>query len=345
MNIESTVLSICDNMSTSLTPEQMSLLKDTLFVNLHDVSIQNKDTDLIIQDARSEEDKIVEYFYASKLITGRQPSTLQQYMREIKNLKQACGKPLVDITSVDIKWYFGMCRLKRNNSLMTLRNKRNYLNTFYSFLQREGFIKENPVEKVEPIKLDKRLKQAFSVEDLEKMREACTDDLRGRALIEFLLCTGVRVGELCSLDVKDINLNKMEFTVIGKGNKQRICYLNEMGSYHLSKYLEWRLNREKISRIELNERPLFVSLAQPYSRLSKRAIERILTKIGEKAEVPNVHPHRFRRTYASILAVRGCPIQDLKVLMGHSNIDTTTVYCDIKQENINISYRKYNTDI
>ena len=105
------------------------------------------------------------------------------------------------------------------------------------------------------------------------------------------------------------------------------------------------MNKEKISRIELNERPLFVSLAQPYSRLSKRAIERTLAKIGEKAEVPNVYPHRFRRTYASILAIRGCPIQDLKILMGHSNVNTTTVYCDIKQENINISYRKYNTDI
>lgn len=284
---------------------------------------------------------MLDYFKASKVISGRSTGTIEQYVREIRFLRETCGKSIKDITSMDIRWYFGVCRTKRGNSMTTIQNRRRYLNSFFGFLAREGFTASNPVERIEPMKVGQRLKKAFSTEELERLRGACGANFRDRALMEFLLSTGVRVSELCSLNVRDINIGKLDFCVIGKGDKQRQCYINETGCFYLLRYLDWRMETEGKTKAELMDEPLFAGTRAPYGRLSKRGVEKALAAMGKAARVENVHPHRFRRTYASTLAAHGCPIQDLRVLMGHTNVDTTMIYCDIKQENINLSYRKY----
>ena len=340
MTLEKLLLSVCEEMATRLDEEQLAYLKDTLFIKFHGKELRENSTALQTT-IDAEEQRLMDFFRASKIISGRQASTIEQYTREISALRNACGKSLLDIGSVDIRWYFGMCRTKRGNSMSTVQSKRRYLNSFYAFLVREGFIQQNPVEKIEAMKVEKRLKHAFTARDLEKLRVACGTNYRNRALMEFLLGSGLRVSELCSLDVKDIDFSKLEFTVIGKGNKQRRCYLNETGCFYLIQYLDWRAEREKLSREELLNRPLFAGTTVPYARITKRGIEKALAALGEAAGVENVHPHRFRRTYASSLAARGCPLQDLRVLMGHSNVETTLVYCDVKDDAVSMSYQKY----
>ena len=340
MTIESVILSVCEEMVEDLSPEQMTRLKDVLFMKFHGIQIKEECTS--VQTAMDEEEeKLIDYFKASKAISGRQLSTIEQYVHEINFLRQATGKKLTEITSMDLRWYFGICRTQRGNSMTTIQNRRGFLNSFYSFLLKEGVINVNPVERIEPMKAEQRLKKAYSTEELEKLRGACGTNFRNRALMEFLLSTGARVSEVCALNVRDIDLGRLEFSVIGKGNKQRRCYINETGCFYLMRYLDWRMEKEGISKAELMEKPLFVSERAPFERISKRGIQKTLAAMGKEAGVSNVHPHRFRRTYASTLAARGCPIQDLRVLMGHSNVDTTLIYCDIKQENVNLSYRKY----
>lgn len=340
MALENILLSVCEEMATRLNAEQLQCLKDTLFVKFHGLELQQESTALQTT-ASAEEQNLIDFFKASKVIGGRQTSTVEQYIRELYALRDSCGKPLLDINSVDIRWYFGMCRTKRGNSMNTIQSKRRYLNSFYSFLVREGILQQNPVEKIETIKVEKRLKNAFSARDLEKLRVACGTNYRDRALMEFLLGTGLRVSELCSLNVKDIDFNKLEFLVIGKGNKQRRCYINETGVFYLVQYLDWRTKKENINQNEMMSKPLFAGMRAPYDRLSKRSIEKILATLGEMAGVDGVHPHRFRRTYASNLASRGCPLQDLRILMGHSRLDTTMLYCDIQEDAVSASYQKY----
>lgn len=340
MTLEKILVSVCEEMAPQLNEDQLASLKDTLFIKFHGRELR-EDCTALQTSLDAQEQNLIDFFKASKLIGGRQQSTLEMYEREIKALRDACGKNLLEITSMDIRWYFGMCRTKRGNGMATLQSKRRYLNSFYAFLTREGAIRENPVEKIEAMKVEKRLKKAFSAKDLEKLRVACGTNYRNRGLMEFLLGTGLRVSELCSLDVGDIDFGKLEFTVIGKGDKQRRCYLNETGCFYLIQYLDWRMKKEGLTKDELLNRPLFAAAVSPYNRMTKRGIEKILTALGEAAGVDDVHPHRFRRTYASNLAARGCPLQDLKVLMGHSRLDTTMIYCDIKEDNISRSYQQY----
>ena len=340
MTLENILLSVCEEMATRLDEEQLAALKDILFIKFHGLELQDACTALQT-DMEAEECRLIDLFCASKIISGRQKSSMEQYVREIKALRAACGKGLIDISSLDIRWYFGMCRSKRGNSMTTVQSKRRYLNSFYGFLVREGVIPRNPIDKIEAMKVEKRIKQAFSTNDLEKLRVSCGTDYRNRALMEFLLGTGLRVSEVCSLNVRDIDFSRLEFMVIGKGNKQRRCYLNETGVFYLIQYLEWRLKKEHISKDEIQDRPLFAASVAPYNRITKRGIEKALTALGKTAGVDDVHPHRFRRTYASSLAARGCPLQDLRALMGHSNIETTMIYCDVKDDSVGMSFRKY----
>lgn len=340
MTLERILLSVCEEMAPQLSECQLASLKDTLFIKFHGMELREQTTAL--QTTMNAQDQnLIDFFRASKLISGRQKSTIDMYEREIKALRDACGKALTEINSVDLRWYFGMCRTKRGNGMATILSKRRYLNSFYDFLFREGVITRNPLERIEAMKVEKRLKKAFSTDDLERLRVACGENYRNRAIIEFLLSTGVRISECCSLDVKDIDFNKQEFVVVGKGNKQRRCYINDTGSFYLMRYLNQRMVKEKLTQEELKERPLFASVVSPYGRITKRGIEKLLDALGREAKVEDVHPHRFRRTYASAMAARGCPLQDLKALMGHSRVETTMIYCDIKEENINMSYRRY----
>ena len=160
-------------------------------------------------------------------------------------------------------------------------------------------------------------------------------------MIEFLYATGVRVSELCSLKVGDIDLYKQEFKVMGKGRKERHLYISDVACFHLFRYFKERMSREGVTIEELAERPLFASVKQPYTGITVAGVQYLVKQLGRKAGVGNVHPHRFRRTFATDLLNRGMRIEEVMTLMGHTKIETTLIYCNIKQDNVRESYRKY----
>ena len=189
-------------------------------------------------------------------------------------------------------------------------------------------------KKVGLLKLEKVIKKPFSAEELEALRVNC-NSLRYRALVEFLYSTGVRVSELASLNVGDIEMGRQELIVYGKGSKERKTYLTDSAKFYLRRYLQTR------EQEGLADQSLFVTLDSPHDRLTVAGVQYMLRQLGKRAGVKNVHPHRFRRTIATDLLARGMKIEEVKEFLGHEKLDTTMIYCTIKEENVQTSHRKY----
>ncbi len=336
--LEKILLEVCQIMSEVLDSGQIEKLKNVLFITFRDKVIVEEKCEII--PIESDEDiRLMQLFKASKIIAGRADGTLEQYIGELRYCRTSIGKPFKDITTMDLRWYLGMLQEQRGNKMSTIQNKIHYLNSFYSFLLNEGVISSNPVSRIETPKVEQTIRKAFSAEDMEAIRQCCTH-VRDRALIEFLHSTGLRVSELSSLNIGDIDMVKKQFLVTGKGNKERIVYFSDVAAFHLKDYLKWRVTIENSTLEEIKHKPLFICTKKPFNRIQKPGIELLCRKIGEKAGIENVHPHRFRRTFATNMMNRGMKIEELMKLMGHTKMDTTLIYCNVGQENIRSSYYK-----
>lgn len=336
--MEKLIERVLEQMDEALDRQQMEKLRDVLYVTFHGVEVRACTYEL--QTEPQDDDlRMVQLFLASKTISGRQRSTISQYANEIRAFMAIVGKKIRDIDTMDIRWYLGILR-GRGCSMATVQTRKRYLNSFWTFLQNEGYAMSNPIAKIEAMKVDKRIKKAFTAEELETIRISCGNQ-RDRALVEFLYATGVRVSELCSLTVGDIDLYRKEFTVIGKGNKERTCFLNDAGCFHLSRYLNWRMKAFGLSYDELKTRPLFAPMRRNAGQMTPGGVQRCLKRIQTASGVSNIHPHRFRRTYATDLLAHGMTLQDLRILMGHEKIETTLIYCEIKADSVEAAYRKH----
>lgn len=171
----------------------------------------------------------------------------------------------------------------------------------------------------------------MSAKEVEMLRSACESE-RDLAIIECLYSTAVRASELLQLNRSDISFSKDDIIVLGKGNKERITYLNARSHIHLQNYLAMRTD---------DNSALFVSSKAPHDRLTRRGLESILNKIASSANVENVHPHRFRRTSATDLLNAGMPIEQVQELLGHKSIETTRIYCTINQEAVKHNHKRY----
>lgn len=337
--LEEILMDVVQAMSNSLDEEQLDKLQNVLYIKFHDKKIVEDKCELQATGTDSDTAK-VRLFVASKKVSGRQDNTLAQYVREISSCRNALNKNIEDITTMDLRWYFGMLRECNGISMVTLQGRMRYLNSFWTFLQRENMVQDNPIARIESLRIESTIKKAYSAQELEALRLASKRP-RDRALIEFMYATGVRVSELCSLNVGDIDLYKQEFKVMGKGRKERNLYISDVACFHLFRYLKWRSQKEGLTIEELAEKPLFASAKKPFSRLTVAGVQYLVKSLGKKAGVGNVHPHRFRRTFATDLLNRGMRIEEVMVLMGHTKLETTLIYCNIKQDNVRESYRKY----
>lgn len=304
-------------------------IQDVLIMELNNYEVQERSTEVAIVDDSAE--KMLKKFLATKRIEGIAESTLHRYADENRKLIHFLGKPLYDVTTYDIRFYLSYRREKAETKVSnrTLDGMRRCYSSFFNWLSAEGLIGRNPCAAIKQIKYRKEIKKPFSAVELEKLRMACTNT-RDLALLDFLYCTGCRVSEVARLNISDIDFECMECTVLGKGNKERTVYLSEVAAMNLGNYIS--------SRKDENE-ALFTGKGT--ERLGKNGIEVLLKKIGKKAGVQNVHPHRYRRTLATNLLDRGMNIQDVAVILGHADLKTTQVYCYISQKNVKNAYNKY----
>ena len=332
--VEKILENIINEMIPHLNQEQLEHLSNVLYVNFHGKEIREECTELIPSGMEGDEAKI-KMFIASKKAVNRQDNTLRQYSREIRNMLDFLGKRIEDITGMDLRYYYGIMREQRGIKMSTMQTRLHYLSSFWDFLITEELVHSNPVKKVGMLKLEKIIKKPYSAEELEALRTSCST-LRDRALVEFLYSTGVRVSELVSLNVKDIEMGKQELIVYGKGSKERKTYLTDGAKFYLRRYLQTRKDEEN-----LEGKPLFETLDKPHDRLTVAGVQHMLRELGKRAKVDNVHPHRFRRTIATDLLNRGMPIEQVKEFLGHEKLDTTMIYCTVREESVQASHRKY----
>ena len=336
--VEEIIQTIKRAMMPDLSPAQMEKLENVLCITLHGKKITEERNELTSTGEDGDVAKI-NMFLGSKKTTGRADGTLQQYSREIYNMLDFLGKRLEDITAMDLRYYYAVMRERRGIQMSTMQTRIHYLSSFWDFLTLEKLVPDNPVRRIGGLKVETTVKKPFGPEELEALRLHC-DRSRDRALVEFLLATGLRVSELCKLDVGDIDFYKMEFYVHGKGGKERLCLLDDVAKFHLKRYLRDRMRRERMSEDDLRRQPLFVAAKAPHTRMTIAGVQYLLKELGRKASVENVHPHRFRRTFACDMIGRGMPVEQLMVLMGHSKIETTMIYVTVKTSSVREAYRR-----
>ena len=274
---------------------------------------------------------LVEAFITAKRIEGCSEKTLKYYRKTIEALIAGIGKTAQQITTEDLRTYLTNYQIQRGSSKVTIDNIRRILSSFFSWLEDEDFILKSPVRRIHKVKTAKVVKDTYTDEALELMRDNCTN-ARDLAIIDLLASSGMRVGEMVMLNREDIDFNERECVVIGKGNKERLVYFDARTKIHLQNYLNERTDANPA---------LFVSLKAPYERLMIGGVETRLREMGKRLNLQKVHPHKFRRTLATSAIDKGMPIEQVQQLLGHQKIDTTMHYAMVKQQNEKLAHRKY----
>ncbi len=305
---------------------QLQKLQQTLEYALFDKEIVASSN---VQEDTSEE--LLESFLSAKRIEGCSEKSLVYYKNTIQVMLDAVAKSVREIETDDLREYLTGYKKEKNSSKVTIDNIRRILSSFFSWLEDEDYIIKSPVRRIHRVKSAMTIKETYSDENLETMRDSCTE-LRDLALIDILASTGMRIGELVLLNRKDINFEERECVVFGKGSKERMVYFDARTKIHLQEYLN--------SRTDDNP-ALFVSLRTPYKRMKIGGIETRLRGVGRNLGIEKVHPHKFRRTLATMAIDKGMPIEQLQQLLGHKRIDTTLQYAMVKQSNVKIAHRKY----
>ena len=283
------------------------------------------------QQEKTSKQNFVELFLSAKRIEGCSEKSLKYYKATIEAMLDKLQKDVKHIATDDIRGYLTEYQEKKKSSKVTIDNIRRILSSFFAWLEDEDYILKSPVRRIHKVKTGTNIKETYSDEALELMRDNCTE-LRDLAIIDILASTGMRVGEMVLLNRSDIDFNERECIVFGKGSKERVVYFDARTKIHLKNYLE--------SRVDDNP-ALFVSLKVPYERLKIGGVEVRLREFGKRLGVQKVHPHKFRRTLATMAIDKGMPIEQLQQLLGHSKIDTTLQYAMVKQSNVKIAHRKY----
>ena len=309
-----------------LNNAQTEKLQEVLEHTLFDYEVTKNEKDEVIS-----EQNLVESFLSAKKIEGCSEKTLKYYEATINSMLDSIGKEIKYIVTDDIRCYLTEYQAEKNSSKVTIDNIRRILSSFFSWLEDEDYILKSPVRRIHKVKTGTNIKETYSDEALELMRDSCTE-LRDLAMIDMLASTGMRVGEMVLLNREDIDFNERECVVFGKGDKERIVYFDARTKIHLQNYLN--------SRDDDNP-ALFVSLQKPHERLQISGVEVRLRQFGKRLGLTKVHPHKFRRTLATMAIDKGMPIEQLQQLLGHRRIDTTLQYAMVKQSNVKIAHRKY----
>lgn len=305
-----------------LDEEQMQILHTTLTAVVNDKTEEATD---------EKQTDYVKIFLAAKRVEGCSDKTIRYYESTIRNVLTTVNKSPDQATTEDIRLYLDEYQKKSKASKVTIDNIRRILSSFFSWLEDEDYIVKSPVRRIHKVKTCKTVKETYTDEALELMRDhsECGRDL---AIIDMLASTGMRVGELVKLNKADVDFQNRECIVLGKGNKQRKVYFDARTKIHLQNYLN--------SRTDENE-ALFVALQKPYDRLRISGVEIRLRDLGKKLNLNKVHPHKFRRTLATMAIDKGMPIEQVQQLLGHSSVDTTLQYAMVSQNNVKSSHRKY----
>lgn len=317
---------IMQQMLPHLDNAQLQKLEEVLEHSLFMYEISSKYT-----ETEDDSQKLIDAFVYAKRIEGCSEKTLKYYRTTIETMTEAIDKGVRHMQTDDLRAYLTEYQEKHGSSRVTIDNIRRILSSFFSWLEDEDHILKSPVRRIHKVKTATNIKETYTDEELEKMRDNCTE-LRDLAIVDMLASTGMRIGEMVLLNKADINFNERECVVFGKGDKERVVYFDARTKIHLQNYIDGRTD---------DDPALFVTLRAPHERIKIGGIESRLREIGKALEIEKVHPHKFRRTLATLAIDKGMPIEQLQQLLGHKRIDTTLQYAMVKQSNVKLAHKKY----
>ncbi len=348
----------------NVNPEDV---RSRLFMIIDKYEITERTTEIAVCDENVTENYINK-FILDKRIAGCSMGTLRVYHQTLQAFFREIPKLPSDVTSDDIKRFIAIKDIRDGASKSYQDIIRRYLSSFYVWMEREEYIVRNPFNKIDKIKVPKVKKDAFTEMDIEKLRmNIDSDDIRLLAIFEILLSTWCRVSELVTIKISDLSENMDSVLVHGKGNKDRTCYLNARAQLALRRYLSCRKDNNEwlFPKCEVrvgqsgtvedptplrtlcgnNNVKLYnwwqVSECLAEGHTGKGNVEKMIRKLGQRAGVGNAHPHRFRRTGATFALRRGMPIEQVSRLLGHVSIQTTQIYLDISECDVESGHRKY----
>lgn len=270
-------------------------------------------------------------YLAMRKIEGLQDSSINQYHRELTRMLRFIDKPIKKISTEDIRYYLYTLQTKRMLSNRTLDIRRSYISAFFSWLTNNEYLVRNPCASIAPVKFEEPIKDYFTDVEMEKLRMACANDYE-RAVVEVLYASACRVAELVNIKLEDINFEEKEVNIHhGKGDKSRKVFLTAKAVVTVQQYIKDR---------DYPTVYLFESCRKPHQQLSTRSIECLCQRLGEQTGI-KCHPHKFRRTMATVLHKKGMPAENIKEILGHSEISTTLGYTVIDKQQLKSDYQKY----
>lgn len=282
-------------------------------------------------------EEFISYLFIER---GLAENTLEAYRRDINSfLTISKTKDIKAITRDELSLYLVYLK-KENRAASTVARHVAALKTFFKYLYQEGYIKENPVADLERPKQDKKLPQFLSIAEVDKLLNGpdlnTPFGIRDKAMLEVLYATGVRVSELISLGINNINLEIGFVRCMGKGSKERIIPLGSQAVESLNTYLSW--GRNKLLK---NPREQILFLNQHGRGLTRQGFWKILkgytTKLGIEKEIS---PHMLRHSFATHLLENGADLRAVQEMLGHADISTTQIYTHITKNKLISAYKK-----
>ena len=317
---------IIDSLKQKLMDAVTVSTMDTVINAVSEILSNYEITPNVISDTGA--DTMLDAFIDAMSVEGRSTKTLERYRYVISRFLQTVNVTTHNVTQYHIRKYLSDEKA-RGLADMTIKGYCWIFSAYFGWLHRDGIINRNPMGNIGSIKIQKKVKEVFTEVEIEKLKAAC-DRTRDKAIICFLKSTGCRISEMTGLNKDDIDFINLECIVLGKGNKQRTVYIDSVTGMIHQTYIAERLDHNPA---------LFVG--NRIERMTPGGVRAMLTRVAEKAGVPHVHPHKFRRTEITELVNRGMPIEQVKALAGHEKIDTTMCYVNVSQENVKHSYRRY----
>jgi site-specific recombinase XerD len=324
-----------DALISEVVQRMLPYLDNKQLVNLQNnlkQVLQRYDVELVNGgNSVNDNQELVGKFISAKRVEGCSEKTLKYYLATIEAKNSSLEKDVRIIQTEDLRKYLTDYQMQNGSSKVTIDNIRRILSSFFAWLEDEDYIIKSPVRRIHKVKTVSNIKETYTDEELELMRDNC-EELRDLAIVDMLASTGMRIGEMVLLNREDLDFNERECIVLGKGCKERIVYFDARTKLHLQEYLKGRVDEDPA---------LFVTLRAPYKRIQIGGIENRLRELGKSLKISRVHPHKFRRTLATMAIDKGMPIEQLQRLLGHQRIDTTLQYAMVKQSNVKIAHKKY----
>lgn len=319
--MEEKIVNILNEMADFLNISQLKKLQEVILKHLAENEAEKADIS---------NEEYLKLFLDAKRIEGCSERTIDYYSKTVTHLITTISTPVRKITTEQMREYLADYQKINNCTNVTVDNVRRNISSFFSWLEEEDYILKSPMKRIHKIKTKTVVKTVISDEAIEKLRDFCSES-RDLAIIDLLYSTGMRVGELVNLNIEDIDLEKRECIVYGKGDKERKVYFDAKAKVHLKQYIESRTDGQEA---------LFVSLNAPYKRLKISGVEIRIRELGRSLSLEKIHPHKFRRTMATRAIDKGMPIEQVQKILGHSQIDTTMQYAMVNQTNVKNSHQK-----